>query len=407
MHLKEGKKTPAIHWNRGADVYSRLLRRCVAAAWAAGLAACGGTGGESVERADSAGVEIVMQRGPDVPLEWTFTRLFSLGGKDTEEESFYQVGSTTVGVDAAGNVYVLDTSAKRVVVFDADGALLRMMGGEGGGPGEMQFPFALTVTPEGVVEVFDIGKRGFVRFGQQGEILEEVRTTFRYGGGLMRYVAGSLTVPVRDFDPERHMTTHRLLSIAGDDTTEIVVLEGPVGDVVTLESCGMQFSGMAPIFWPGLRWSPAGAAVAVAVEAAYVVTMYETGSPVRSVRRDIAPSPATDAAARATIGESMRVVAAGGERICDAAEVVEKRGVADVIPTIADLTEGVDGTLWVKRTTGPADPQPIDVFGADGAYLGTLPEGSPYPVAVGGDRIAVVEQDEMDVQRLVVYEIGR
>jgi hypothetical protein len=377
------------------------------AALSASLTACAGADAPLVERADSAGVEIVTHTGPDRPLAWTFSEVFSLGGEETEEESFYQIGVTAIGVDAAGNVYVLDTSAKRVVVFDVEGAFLRSMGGEGGGPGEMNFPLALVVSPDGIASVFDIAKIGFVRFGPDGEILEELRTTFQYRGGLMRHVGGTLVAPVGDFDSERGVSTNGLIAISGEDTARITVLEGPASGVVTLESCGMQIGGLAPVFWPRLRWSPAGTSVAVALGASYAIAVYENAAAVRSIRRRVEPTPANEEAALAAVGENMRVMTPGGVRVCDAAEVVEQRGVADVVPAIAELAEGPDGTLWVRRSTGPGGPRPIDVFGADGIYLGTLPDDAPFPVAVMGSRIAAIETDEMDVERLVVYEVER
>ena len=75
----------------------------------------------------------------------------------------------------------------------------------------------------------------------------------------------------------------------------------------------------------------------------------------------------------------MRVSFPGGIRVCDPEEVVEQRGVADVIPVIEVLAEGPQGTLWVKRSTSLALPASIDVFESDGTYQGTLPPGSPLP----------------------------
>ena len=42
----------------------------------------------------------------------------------------------------------------------------------------------------------------------------------------------------------------------------------------------------------------------------------------------------------------------------------------------------------------------------DGAYTGTPPAGSPFPIAfLSGGRFAAAETDELDVTRLVVYEM--
>jgi hypothetical protein len=371
------------------------------------LPACTGSSPSSaVQRADSAGIEIVTYAGDDIPLTWSFTPAFAIGGEDTEE-SFYAVDPTTVGVDGRGRLYVLDRDAYRVLVYDADGRYVRSMGGEGGGPGETRFPFAILVSPDGTVGVFDISKRGFVRFGPDGAILDEERLVTGYGGGLIRRVGQSLVLSADELDSDRGIHTDELIAITGLDTAAIVHIERPAGGVVDLASCGMRIMGIGPVFRPGLRWTPLETSVAVTAVAGYDITVYRERTPVRVLRRTIAPLAATPEIAAAHVGDGMKVQTTGGVRTCDAREVVEQRGVEDVIPAIDDLAEGPDGTLWVRRANEPDGPRPIDVFGGDGSYLGTLPEHAPFPVAVLGSRIVAIEADEMDVERLVVYDIER
>ena len=372
------------------------------------LAACGESTSESAtERADSSGVELVTHRGPDVPLEWQFEAAFSLGGKETDEESFYRLDSDYVSVDAEQNIYVLDRTSNRVVVFDSSGTFVRTMGREGSGPGEMRFPFALGVSQSGVVSVFDISKRGLVRFGPGGEPLDEIRINFPYGGGLIVDRGESMIIPSQELDTEESTYTDELLSIAGNDTLRIVSHTRPAGGSITLESCGMSLAGIAPVFSPVMRWRPVDGGVVVATSSNYEVAFYQDDGIVRIIRRTIDPEPATREAAVEAIGDGMRVSFPGGVRVCDPEEVVEQRGLADVIPVIDELAAGPQGSLWVKRSAGPTASGPIDVFDANGTYHGTLPEGSPFPVAVIGDRIATIATDDSDVQRLVVYRVVR
>jgi hypothetical protein len=98
----------------------------------------------------------------------------------------------------------------------------------------------------------------------------------------------------------------------------------------------------------------------------------------------------------------MRVVAGGGERVCEPEEVVRERGYAERIPIIAEIAAGPDGTWWVRRRAHGG----ADVFAADGEYLGTLPGSAPYPLlALPGTRIASIAVDSLDVERLVVYRV--
>jgi len=64
-----------------------------------------------------------------------------------------------LGVDEAENIYVLDFKEPFVKVFDKSGNRLRTIGKRGQGPGEIQGPLSLCVTPRGELLVNDRGNR--------------------------------------------------------------------------------------------------------------------------------------------------------------------------------------------------------------------------------------------------------
>jgi len=82
---------------------------------------------------------------------------------------------------------------------------------------------------------------------------------------------------------------------------------------------------------------------------------------------------------------------------------------ASEMPLIVGLGVDWNGRTWVKRT-GPAvgEEGPLDIFGADGDYLGTVSaEGASIPDAFGPDGLAAyIEVDELDVQRVVVRRLS-
>ncbi|MGH7542135.1 MAG: hypothetical protein ACRELC_14165, partial [Gemmatimonadota bacterium] len=129
-----------------------------------------------------------------------------------------------------------------------------------------------------------------------------------------------------------------------------------------------------------------------------------------SWRRDLAPVTATLERAIAEVGpDGMQVGLEGGRTVtCDAREAAELRGWAEVVPPIERLALAPDGHVWVQREHGRDEPFAIDVLAPGGAYFGTLPPGSPWPVAFPGrGRIAAIETDALDVDRVVVYAVGR
>jgi len=129
---------------------------------------------------------------------------------------------------------------------------------------------------------------------------------------------------------------------------------------------------------------------------------------VRRIRRQVPAIPATEARARATVGDGMRMMSAAGVRICDATEVVEKRGFAPVVPPISAVAVSPNGEIFLQRWAPEGEDRPIDILTLDGEYQGTLTPGFPFPEAfLGGDRIVVSERDELDLSSVAVYRIGR
>jgi hypothetical protein len=136
------------------------------------------------------------------------------------------------------------------------------------------------------------------------------------------------------------------------------------------------------------------------------VALFEGTREIRRIRRALPPRMTSDRLGLEEVGEAMRIQTESGERVCDSREVVEQRGVASVIPAVGRLALAPDGGLWVERGGVRGEPRAIDLFTDEGIYRGTLPEGTPFPIAFFPDgRIAAPHTDELEVTRLVVYRV--
>lgn len=351
-------------------------------------------GARRVERVDSAGVMLVTSAGEDRPLDWAFEPELVLGGED-----FYRVSRWNVDADGRGVIHVLDREAKRVFRYRPDGTPLEPLGGPGQGPGEMEWPNVLDVAPDGRVSVSDFGRGRVITWAADGSLLEE-DTDADPGSSFQRLADGE----VREIDEwGREQSVARLVHVSsGGDTTRLAGVEW-TGRPITLESCGMSFSGMAPVFTPALRWDASGARIAVVAGPSYDVRVSDDAAPTLRVRRRLEPPAATRELGLAELGDGMRVGTEGGVRVCEPGEVVEQRGMADVVPLIEQVVVQPGGRLWVQRFVAGDDPGAIDIFEADGEYIGTLPAGTPLPVGFLPDGRALTSQtDELDVQRLVI-----
>jgi hypothetical protein len=369
-------------------------------------AACGSENGsrDTALVTDSAGVRIVANSGPDVPLDWHLEPEFTLGGADEGPEAFYDVNGNTIGSDSASRLYVLDRGGHRIIVFDAAGRHVRSMGREGRGPGELALPWGLSVRPDGTVLVDDFGKGGLVGFDPSGTALPSDEAALP--GSLRVWVGNGLysdvRAPATDGKAEQ-----RFVYVVEGDTTDLVRLAREDADrIVELASCGMSFGGMPPIFAPDIAWHAGPAGAVVRSGPAYRIEVYEGDRLVGRYTRDVRPLPSTTDLARREIGEGMTMVTPGGPLQCETSEVVEQRGVAPELPVIRNLRIAPDGTIWVSRGGPRPERTPTDILSADGTYLGTLSAEIPYPIGFLADgRALFAETDELDVSRLAVYRV--
>jgi len=386
------------------------MRRCpstfpATAACAAMLAACGGQerAAVPVERTDSAGVELVRSLGADVPLDWTFETVLTLGGKDEGPEAFYRVGNAGIGTDAAGNIHVLDGGAGQVQVFGPDGTHLRTVGRRGEGPGELgPFLYGLAASPAGAIAVFDAMRRGFVRWDADGQVLPTIEVAGQPSGGFALRDDGTVLATLRDGDFQGDSARYVLRVLDADGGgRELAALVAGGMHPVDFE-CVM-ISGMTPLFQPEMKFALAGAGFALANRAAYRIEVRAPdGTLRRVVSRDIPLVQAT--AELAAIESDSMTLRFGDGRSCvtPADKVVEQRGFEPVIPAVRQLVGAPDGGFWVQRGYG-SEQRVIDIFAADGAYVGTLPAGTSWPAALlDAERLLVRTTDAYDREMVEV-----
>ncbi|MFQ5703777.1 MAG: hypothetical protein ACE5HT_07125 [Gemmatimonadales bacterium] len=205
-----------------------------------------------------------------------------------------------------------------------------------------------------------------------------------------------------------HFSCTLLRQIVNSDTLTLAELPLPRPEMAMFEKCGAGIM-LPPLFAPEIAWTTQPGRIAVSVSVEYSVSLWEGGRPTRIVRREVEPLPASRDQAIAYLGEGMRFNFGRGPCLIEAAEMVDKRGYAAIIPLIESVLLSPSGELWVQRFTVDRDATaPIDVFDARGAYVGTLVRDSFSPVILlPRGRVGIAETDELDVQRLVVLSVAR
>lgn len=371
------------------------------------LTACGTGPGASdrVQRTDSAGVEIVVSAGADRILPWRLEPVWRAGGADDERLAVPALAAHEVSGGPDGRVFVLDGAGRRVLVFSPGGELVDTLGREGGGPGELESPMALSVAGDGVVAVYDFARGGLVRWSAEGEVLDVVRMDDLFWGPGMEVTDHGVVFATFEGRTES-ATRLGLLSWSPDSARTLARFTSAPLRPADFPSCGQQGTLVAPLFSPELLWSAAGRQVAVTTDAAYVIDVHQGGDRARSVRRDVPPRPVTQEMALRHVGDGVHFGAV--ECTIPPAEAVRGYGYGEVLPSLEAVSLSPEGEVWALRGRVADEPGRTDVFGSDGAYLGTLPPGSPFPAAFLPDGgIVAVEMDYLDVPVVAVYRVIR
>jgi hypothetical protein len=266
---------------------------------------------------------------------------------------------------------------------------------------------AVTRTTGPGFAVADFGRLGLIHFDPNGAIQSEQKVDALTPSDRIEVIDDGLVHTATSVAGSGDSVRLSLRYQRGATAVDLVSRVDPRGSPISFTSCPIS-QIMSPIFAPELRWAALGDRVVVSGSPEYVISVYEGGRLVTSVRRDLPARDATEALARAEIGDSLSLRA--GDRRCriGAGEVVAKRGVAPVIPAVQRLGLAPDGTIWAVRGTVRGEPTIIDVFARDGQYLGTLPPGTPPPVDFlsNGDIVAI-ETDSLSGADVVrVYRAG-
>ena len=397
----------------------------------------------------------------DHPLTVDMTELYRVGGLNAQEWAFFGPG-LQMSFDGAGNLLVLDVVNQRVVVVGPDGQLVRIVGREGEGPGEFQMSLVITVWRDGRFAVPDMGHAAIQVFDPDGELERFVKLAdentplaatlgFRekiradpLGDGIIAQGVGGLLAQMANFANRRTGRPEdenpagvddralETLDLSGDVMRSRPILQGwraPRPGVSLSSADETDWSRMVATtedryFEPEFLWDvlPDGT-IAYSDSSAYAVRLLGPDGSVRAVlTRPLRPERVTPRIRAATIEQRIEDAQANMEAIPEAMqglmdlmggdamrEGIENAPFFDEVPVLRAIRATWEGSLWIQRRGEEpwTDSGPIDVFGADGQYVGTFDEGlTEMPNAFGPDgRVAFVELDEFDVPTIVVRTV--
>jgi DNA-binding beta-propeller fold protein YncE len=110
-----------------------------------------------------------MYRSGEIKL----TPVLTLSDESMPEDVFFE-SQSDLTFDSEDNIYIADSSANNIKVFDPEGQFIKTLGRKGQGPGEFQMPYHLAVS-EGRIVVWELGNRRLSVLTESGEFLKSVQ----------------------------------------------------------------------------------------------------------------------------------------------------------------------------------------------------------------------------------------
>ena len=391
----------------------------------------GGCGGEAERPAAPAAVadtvdgvpRLTWPEAPAQELAWTLDTVAVIGGFEQEgnDYQFDQVSPGGVDGDAEGRLFVLDGAGKRVLGYDPAGQPIGVWGREGGGPGELNAPSGLAVGPGDSLWVVDRGNRRVTLFPYDPEgVPADIPLTEEssgLGGELAIAPDGLYGVAmIFSFSPgeEVEYPPRLLIHLRRDGQVADTTWTSPPPKFDRIElTSGNQIAVMLSqrTFSPGFHWERfSDGSFVVAQGAEYELSFLTADGSERLRLRREPPARLTTEEDRQRARDEARnqseestspfVRQSTDERI-------EKMTFDDRIPRVTGLAVDGQDRLWVGVSgVLPGETERIDVYGRDGTLVGEIRQPDVLPmVFYGAGRAAVLDSDELDVQRVLVLQL--
>lgn len=365
-----------------------------------------GDGTGRVEVLADGARQVTHRRLPDRVLALDTLAVLDLYGPQNE----YPFSEVVATVGAEETFLMIDRNGAVIVEVDLEGRILRTIGRQGGGPGEFQRPGWL-VLRRGTIWVQDNTNRRVSRFAWDGSLEGE----FSWGPELG---------PLGEFDvldgggflyrtEQAVLDTLRVVSLARLDPGQVPAdtLATLVTDAfrrVVLQSQGYTIPVQSPpIFSPYLWWDThhrGSGAIATVSDLDYVIERHTLDG--RRQLRVVGPrlelrvgQKDRDWWFEVAYPESGIGIALGRMDIRPTREELEAFTFAERRQAVRMVRIDPLDRLWVLAATTDPAVHRVDVFAADGSYLGHLPYGSSLPHAFLNDGRALLSTERDDGSR--------
>jgi hypothetical protein len=292
------------------------------------------------------------------PARLVFEEVYTVGGGDSPDASF--VFASALDVLPDGTAYVIDMKDCRVKVFDAAGKFLRVFGRQGQGPGELNQPTGILITPDQEVLVEDTLNRRLAVFALDGTFRRSISTAKALGlSGIQMDGRGLIVARSMGLAEGGKMSlTVQTLDAEFNPKVKLASIEIPISTQTKINP----FSGTSLLYAlgrDGLLYLGSAKAYEIRIVSA-------EGRLLKTIGRDHDPIPISQAD-RDEMLKSLTSVP--GVNLKDMIQF------PDVFPPFTNFVLAGEGRLLVRTfEKGQAKKEFFwDVFDADGRYIAKVP----------------------------------
>lgn len=359
------------------------------------------------------GIEVVRNAG--APPTWTITETLTLGRAGIEESARDDEFGRITGqiTDPRGNIYVADSNAHEIRVFDGGGVLIRRIGREGSGPGEFKTLQSIGWLGD-TLAVLDPGNARMGLFDTDGTWIGQRPFMALTGGSVRLYptTPTELYMPSVDrSESKRGMVYVRQTMTGPSDTVAARLSDASAGSGPTLyvtceHSAGQGISSYSADLAPKAIVVPAPNGMRATVWSSdyRIAFINAAGDTVRIIERDLPTEPLTDDEWRDEERKFRKFLDVFADEKCEPGSLPRPLSRRRILGLFFDDA----GRLWAEAETRAG--RGFDVFDERGHLLGTLQSPVRYervPPFVRGNRLSLVVLDSLDVHYVKVFDIGR
>lgn len=384
---------------------SALLTLCILAACRPGSAPFGRVTRDTL----SNGAVSVMSDGPTAWRDsagWRFIESSHLVGGDSGSGDL--INPSDVVIDPAGRLYVADQSPTVIKVFGPDGRLIRTIGREGEGPGELRSP--ILAMHETSLVVFDPRLARISVFDTSGRFIRSWPSICCHYSAITVDRDGRIAVRTSLDDRPELSSAFIRYSMGGAVIDTVPVPIDGTPKFIELSSRNSRMRTSLPFApWQVDQMAPDGKLIHGWTGNYHLVVSRAGRDTVQIFGRRWTPLPLSDARRQEAYNTLARELSKrwGEEAVTRAFSLGDIPKSAPAIQTFAVDPTGV---RWISVPSADTAHAVFDVFDSTGVFLGPVraPWGKSYGVAYWGADEAVISGENADgLPELVRYRIER